>query len=144
MSSQLVQITAAVHALLNASTPVGTTIHRDRNVPINADELPAMVVYFMGDSPGQNDEVYLGGAQQRVTTVRVEIRVKVTGTPPTPWEEATDTLRSFVLTTLLPDESLGGLADLMVRREVLIDGAEADYSYAACALDFDYHYLYKP
>jgi len=143
MSSQLVLITAKVYTLLAATLPAGTYLHRDRTIPINSDELPAIVVYFLGDSPAENSEVFAGGAQLRNCSIRVEIRVLVTGNPPTPWEEGTDVLRSFVLTTLLADETLGGLAEQMVRRETLVDGGELDNAYAACALDFDYLYFFK-
>jgi hypothetical protein len=141
MPSRREQVLQAVVTALGAvGKPTGLTVHRFRTRPIEHDELPAIVVYAIGESvktaPGQ---VPRQGMADRTLRVRLECRVAVSdGTSP---DAALDDLVAWGSEALMTDRRQGGLALRTDELESQWDAAEGERTLAAAAVDYAIQYL---
>lgn len=146
MASRRAAVVDAIFAAVNAATvtnallgatytkPAGVTVHRSKTVPIEADQLPAMVVYRVAeeiltrDGPRPNKV-------KRGLRVRVECRAATSADGET-LEDALDPMTSWAVQAVMASPTLGGLTDHVL--EVSTDWAVADSNkvYGAAAVDF--------
>jgi hypothetical protein len=136
-----VNASTATNALLGATytKPVGVTVHRSKTVPIEADALPAMVVYRVAEEILSRDGPR-GHKVKRGLRVRIECRVGTTADGET-LEDALDPQTSWAVQAVMADPTLGGVTDYV--QEVSTDWAVADANkvYGAAAVDFLIPYI---
>lgn len=146
MASRRALVVDAIYTAVNAASvsnallgatytqPVGVTVHRSKTVPIEADQLPAMVVYRVAEEIIGRDGPR-GHKVKRGLRVRVECRVGTAADGET-LEDALDPLTSWAVQAVMADPTLGGVSDSV--QEVSTEWATADANkvYGAAAVDF--------
>jgi hypothetical protein len=89
--------------------PAGLTVHRERTRSIEADELPAILVYFEDEKPRPIGSHYKAPLTERDMSIAVEFRAAgSTGVSP---DEALDPLMAWALYQIFGNESCNGLAN---------------------------------
>jgi hypothetical protein len=143
MPSRRNQLLAAIAAALNGpGKPAGVTVHRSRQRPMDADTLPAIVVYALEDD-AQSQAISPSGPQilSRLG-VGMECRAAVTGD--VPYDEALDPLLTWAVQAVKADETFGGLADMVdIGRTEWAEPADLDRTYAAARLRIEVQYRYR-
>lgn len=122
-------------ALDGGGKPTGLTVHRFRTRPIQKDALPAMVIRFGGED---SERITHDGDEKNVLRLLIETRVKVDAT--TPPDQGLDPYLNWLTTSLMADETLGGLANRIDKRHGEWDAAELDEIYAGALTEFDITY----
>lgn len=136
-------ILAAITAALTNSPdkPAGVTVHRYRTRPIDADKLPAVVVY-PGPGKGGVGETVLrmdhDNNVERALSVRIEVRES--GDPP---DQILDPFLVWVTKVMRSDPTLGGLSRDIEEQSTSIDADEKDRVYAGAANDWLVTYATK-
>lgn len=107
MSTIREQIILAAVALLSASSPVGKpaglTVHRERTRPLEADSLPAILIYSEDDAPEPLAKIqYQAPLVTRNLVLKVECRA--VGSTTIPPDQALDPLIAWVTTQLAQNE----------------------------------------
>jgi hypothetical protein len=144
--SRRLQILDAAETRLNVASvtvnavartkPAGLNVHRFRLRPLQAESLPAMVIYMQTDP---DPERRATGTLDRTMRVAVESLVKVTsGTPP---DDAVDPLINWAVLALLSEETLGGLARQITERGTVWAPEEGEQSFMRALTVFDIQYL---
>lgn len=131
-------ISDALVGLVQAAIPT-VNVHRDDLLPIESDQLPAVVVIPISDKPKDPDEIDSLQRQTRILTVRFEIRA--TGTP------TSAIINPFAIAigkAIMADPSIGGLALRSVYNQLQYIGEVADNQYAGGLLEYDFHYFSNP
>jgi hypothetical protein len=145
MSSIREQIAAAVVVALGGpaagdiSQPSGLNVHRERTRPIDADNLPAALVYFEDDEPTPLEkQKFQAPITQRHLNVAIELRVVPdSGQAP---DEAVDPLYLWTMQQIMADEKFGGLAMGVTEGPMKWMAKEADVIFAGAALHLAIHY----
>ena len=135
-------ISAVVAALTTPpggiTAPTGLTVHRFSMLPIEEDQLPAAVVYWISCEPAEK-QFLTAQAMDRMLeyhlTVRVECRVAGE-----PVDTALDPICQYVRQAIFWDPSLGGLClgcredgiqvDALARREGMLGAAACDFVFS--------------
>lgn len=136
MASKRDSIIAAVVTALGVASVGGTTkptgldVHRMRTRPIQADALPAMVVFWLGDEAPSPDAT---SRTMRSTRIAVECRVAHPGTNP---DAALDPLLVWATKAVLADHTLGGLASEVEEGRSYPDLGDQGEAVAAAAIEF--------
>jgi hypothetical protein len=140
MPSRRELVMQAIVAVLDGSgKPAGLKVHRSRHVPIERDDLPALVPYRSRPPlGGRSEEVerldHDPGVERRLN-VRVEARVS--GAVP---EAALDPLFIWTVKSLREDPTLGGLVLDIRELGSETDSAEMGKPVGAEAIDFEVIY----
>jgi hypothetical protein len=132
-------VDAIVAALGAVGKPVGTTVHRSRTTPIEADGLPAMVVYRLSESILKTDGPRASKVK-RGLVVRVECRAAA-ATDGETLEDALDPLTSWAVAGVLADPTLGGLTDSVQEQGTQWATADTNLVYGAAVVDFLVPYI---
>lgn len=135
------QIRDIVAARIQAALPT-VTVFRSLRREAAGDELPAVFLYSNGDSPSDSDADH-AGAHERIYTLRVEVRIEERNE-----EDATDAMAVAIRSAILPDDADGRTLGGLVRRTTWEGqkwaGEEGDKPLSGTALDFAFHYLWRP
>ena len=116
--------------------PAGLSVHRLRQRPLQAESLPAIVVYMQADPDPDRRAT---GTLDRIMRVGVESMVQVAaGTPP---DDAVDPLVVWAVLALLSEETLGGLARQITERGTVWVPEEGEQSCMRALTVFDIQYL---
>ena len=122
-------------------------MHRSRTLPVDADELPAAIVYVVEEhvdiGPGmgiQSPNTPPQRRARRTLTARVEIRVDASAIATAP-DSALDPYHLWMVQKIGADPTLGGLAHDCKETHTLFDAKQADRIYAASQTDFIVDYL---
>lgn len=108
-------IQAAVAALEAAGKPAELTVHRNRELPIEDDNLPAMIVFYGEDDPRSRTH---DNTSERTLTLAIETRASTT-VAGTPGDKVTDPYTNWMTQALMADDTLGGLATSVVEGTTL-------------------------
>ena len=141
MSSIREQIAAKVVDLLSApgGPAGGLSVHRERTRPIEADKLPAILVYFEDDEPTPlQKERFQAPLTQRHLNIVLELRAVPDGVSAP--DQAIDPLYVWAIVQLVANERLGGLAMGITEGPMKWTSKEADRVYAGAALHLVIHY----
>jgi len=135
------QIISALAALLEAEgAPEGLTVHRERTRPIEADALPALLVYSEDDEPATTDrQTFRSPLVERSLHVIVEARARVTS--PLSLDQALDPLLVWAAQQIMQNETMGGLAIGAIEGKANWISKEADVVLAAAVAN--YHIRYR-
>lgn len=137
MASIREQLLEAWRAALEtgAGKPPGLRVHRSRALPIEQDELPAVVLYLLRE---ETDRI-LGGEWLPIVDRRLRVRaeVRTTGNPP---DQVLDPLLTYVVRTLVANQTWGGLCDAVHEMESEWAAESSNKVFAACAIDFEVRY----
>jgi len=141
MSSIREQIVSTIVGLLQADgAPDGLAVHRERTRPIEADSLPAIVVYCEDDDPKTTDaQTFRSPLVERSLHVIVEARAKVTGGSSP--DETLDPLLVWTTQQIMQNETIGGLAIGAIEGKTNWISKEADVVIAAAIAN--YHIRYR-
>ena len=141
MSSIREQIVSSLVALLEAEgAPEGLTVHRERTRPIEADSLPALLIYCEDDEPAATDrQTFRSPLVERSLHVVVEARSRVTS-PLSP-DQALDPLLVWTAQQILQNETMGGLAIGAIEGKANWISKETDVVLAAAIAN--YHIRYR-
>lgn len=121
-----------------AGKPSGSTVHRQRTLPIEDDTLPAYVVYLHTEQATPGDGRH-GYKVRRTTRVFVECRALVgAGTAP---DAALDPLTSWAVQAVMADRTQGDLAlhTNEVGTEWRASDTDAVRAAATIAFDIEHH-----
>jgi len=124
-------VITALAALLAHGAPPGATVHRRPLAPLESDQLPAIIPYFleMKPKPGQDAE---NEAREYDATIRIECRASGE-----PIEEVLWPCFQHVQRTLLTAPPfLDGWALDVEEQGITFDAYERDKAYCAAALDY--------
>jgi hypothetical protein len=140
MSSIREQIAEKVADLLSApGGPTGVTVHRERTRPIEADKLPAILVYFEDDEPTPlMKQRFQAPLAERHLNLVTELRA--TPDAVSAPDQAIDPLYLWVIAQLITNERLGGLAMGITEGPMKWTSKEADRVFAGAALHMVIHY----
>ena len=124
------------NALLGATytKPVGLNVHRSKTVPIEADALPAAVVFRVAEEIISRDGPR-GWKVKRGLRVRVECRAATAADGET-LEDALDPITSWAVQAVMADPTLGGLTDYVLEAGTEWASADANKVYGAAVVDF--------
>jgi hypothetical protein len=132
-------ISAVVTALSEgAGIPSGLTVHRERTRAIEADSLPACLVYFEDDEPMPIGSKYKAPLIERDINFAAELRAF--GSADVTPDQALDPLIMWTLTQLFLDESFGGLANGIVERKTVWNSKEGDVPLASATIHLTIKY----
>lgn len=108
MASVRERIILAVVAAQDApGKPAGLTVHRRRYRPIDADKLPALVVYPVQEDPELAN--ITPGDWDRTLRVRLELRAKADPESGSPADAELDPLYVWAVKQMYADPTFGGL-----------------------------------
>jgi hypothetical protein len=140
MSSIREQIAQKVVDLLSANGgPAGLTVHRERTRPIEADKLPAILVYFEDDEPTPLvKQRFAAPLSERHLNLVLELRATPTSVEAP--DQAIDPLYLWAIAQLVTNERLDGLAMGITEGPMKWTTKEADRIYAGAALHLVIHY----
>ena len=136
MDSPREQILKAVYAALNgADKPTGTIVHRHRTRPVDQDDLPSIVSFFLRE---RVDRVIrsVPMTEERVLELGVVVRVEGDPTP----DEALDPLLTWCNVALLTDQTLGGLAMRIERRSIDTAAEETNIPVGGALIKYEIQY----
>lgn len=133
----LTHISDKLNSLLTTAYASNTSVHIHNAfyLPIESDNLPAIVIYPKGDTTLEEFE----DSSHRASTFIIEIRA--IGLPPL------TTLKPYIdtiLKTIFTDSSLGGIATYVRLMSQTFDGAVLDKEYAAAAIELEIGYTFTP
>lgn len=112
--------------------PIGLSVHRFSNRPLDTDDLPATVLFFL---EGPQPVYEASDTADRVLRLVCEHRTTVAaGTPP---DDAVDPLINWAVLALLSDETLGGLASKIDEGPTMWESVEAGQRFARARTVFD-------
>jgi hypothetical protein len=147
MSSIREQIAAALVTALsgdegaagNVPEPTSLNVHRERTRPVEADKLPAILVYFEDDEPTTlAKQRFQAPLTERHLNVVLEMRaVPDAGKAP---DEAIDPLYLWAMQQVMSDERFSGLAMGVTEGPMKWTAKEADVVVAGAALHLVIHY----
>src|SRR5688500_7092915 len=102
--SVLERIVQRMKTDVETGKPAELRVHRSRTLPIEQDEFPAVVLYLVGE---QSDRK--GGEWTPLLAIDAVIaaELRVAGNPP---DQVMDPYRTWVITQLMADQTMGGLA----------------------------------
>ena len=133
----------AATATMNSSAltkPTGLTVKRSPEREILHDDLPQMDVWVLKDV----HSFHATNSATRVMTVRVRSTVTWLASDESSGDEALDQLLTWAEVALMTDETLGGVAALMVPAGLETPQVEErTEKYAQAVQDFDITYLTK-
>ena len=142
MSSIREQIVVALVAALGGGgtgSPAGLTVHRERTRPIEADSLPAIMLYADDDVPKTlGQQVYASPLTERHLTLALECRAQ--GTNSVSPDEALDPVLVWAAQTVLANERFGGLASGVEEGRTVWNSREGDVPVASAKLSFTIRY----
>lgn len=138
MSSIRQQVLDEIVSMLKTNSayarPNGLRTHRMLQVPIDADELPAIVVYPMQFTPFGVGEGGHVDTNLNQLVVRLECRAKIS--PSQSPDEAIEPLLVYAQKVIKSDESLGGIASICTEGGIQYDFEIAEAGFAAAAYDW--------
>lgn len=136
MASRREQILATwATALDGAGKPTGLRVHRSRTLPLEQDELPAVVLYLLHEETTRvADGEWLPIVDRRL---RVRVECRMTGNPP---DQLLDPILSWVIQTLIGEQSWGGLTDSVHEIQSEWAAESSNTVLAACAIDVEARY----
>jgi hypothetical protein len=140
MSSIREQIAQEVVDLLSAAGgPTGLSVHRERTRPIEADKLPAILVYFEDDEPTPlMKQRFQAPLTERHLNLVLELRVIPDAV--TAPDQAIDPVYLWAIAQLMTNERLDGLAMGITEGPMKWTTKEADRVFAGAALHMIVHY----
>lgn len=150
MTSCRANITAALVARLK-SPPSGVTmpadlaaaqIHRYALRSLEAETLPALVVYRFDNAPIEGNHI-AGESRDNLLAYEVKIRVEIRALGE-PVDEIVEPLEEYVRQCVFADSSLGGLAAGCREIAYEVDGMLGNQSYAASYVSFGFLYYEQP
>lgn len=117
-------------------------------LPSDLTDLPVVGVYIPEEkAEPSNPETDSGGNQQRVATIRVEIRAAVTPATAdangTSIRGVTKALRKWVLAVLMKDQQLNGRSLLLHFSSTTFWGRSSEKRMGGADLDFEASYLFN-
>lgn len=122
--------------------PAGLTVHRFAMLPIEEDDLPAVVVYWTACEPVEKD--FISSPEENrllLYSLTVRIEARVMGEP---LDRKLDPLTQYIRRVIFSDPSLGGLACSAREDSIQVDAVSKAQVYAASASDFVFQYLEEP
>lgn len=140
MSSRRDQVVVAAMALLNGSgKPLGLTVHRQRTLSLDYDNLPATVVYLLHEEveTGPGTAIFQRKAKR---TARLCLEHRVNAEDRTT-DTALDPLLSWATQALCADPLLGGLAHELTEVGTTWDESEQDKKYGSAKQFFDVQFF---
>lgn len=138
----------ALHAALQAASPEGVAIIRNRIRPLERSG-PAEVILYTSPGFGDNPPERVGGTEigpeardRRTRAIMVEIRKRIPYDGDLSPEAATDSLYTWAVRTICGVDRLGGLIHREpAEQSVAWDYAETDrHLYALAAVEFELTY----
>jgi hypothetical protein len=141
MPSRRELVMQAIVAVLDApGKPEGVTVHRSRHIPIERDELPALVVYRARPPVGGRSEEVIRPDHDTQVERRLNVRIEARVTSANP-EPALDPLYLWVVKALREDPTLGGLVLDLQEQGSDTDAAELGKPVGAEGIDFEATYI---
>lgn len=118
-------------------------VHRYSLRPIEAEKLPALVVYRFDNKPTLGNHLSGTGLVDNLIEYEVSVRVEVRALGE-PVDQVVEAFEEYVRQVVFIDPSLGGLA--MAAREIAyeVDGALLDRGYAASYISLGFLYVEQP
>ncbi len=129
-----------VQGLLSANGgPVGLTVHRERTRPLENDQLPAIVLYYLDEQPVlPSGQAYRSPLVERKLEIMAECRAL--GDNTTPPDMALDPIIVWASTQIFKDETFAGLALGVEEGRTLWQSKEGDQPVAAAMIAFTIRY----
>ncbi len=116
----------------------GLAVHRERTRPLEADRLPAVLLYSEDEEPSPIGSRRDAPLTERALTLKVECRAQ--GSQTTPPDAALDPVIAWVLWQILNNEKFGGLANGVSEGKTSWTSKEGDTVLAAAAIHFTVKY----
>jgi hypothetical protein len=139
------QIISAMQTLLSAASgasgppaPASLTVHRERTRPIEADALPAILIYFEDDAPEPISSKVGAPLTLRAMTVCVECRAA--GSVAISPDQALDPLIAWTLYQVFQNERFGGLANEAIEGKTVWNSKEGEVALASATLHITIKY----
>lgn len=130
------QIIQAVKSTLEATDPqkpVGLTVHRNDAIPIDKDQLPALVVYPNTEDLIVSDHSSVERPMRFIVEARAKAAIAIGESP----DEALDPLFVFTVQKLMADRSLGGLCAGVLERRRGWDREVVDGVHGTLFMEFE-------
>lgn len=134
-------VTRLVTPPVGITKPAGLAVHRFAMVPVEDDQLPALVVYWTAcDQPGKT--FLAATAMDRLLEYHLAVRVEARAAGDT--DAALEPLIQYVRQVVATDPSLGGLSTAAREDGLQLDAIAKSRILWAAAVEFVFSFLEEP